>query len=357
MKENKITVPELQEILNEDKRVFILDVRPEEEREEWYIPESHHIDVYEELKDGREDVFDDKDLPHNIPVVTICDAGKTSQTAADILAGKGYQVYSLEGGMKAWNFAWNTAELSLHDSGLKIIQVRRTAKGCLSYLAGSDDEAIVVDASLDPEIYLNIARDNGWKIRYVMDTHIHADYLSRTRELAAQSEADLLFLESAEAEYSYMPLRDGQKLSFGNAEFEVQHRPGHTPESTCYFIDNRVLLTGDTLFTDGVGRPDLKASKEEGLQKAGRLYDSLQRILGLPENTIILPAHISQSVPFDGNMIYAELHVLKNRLEMLNYQKEPFKEAIMKKIPPPPSNYSTIVQLNKRGEFRRTSTG
>jgi rhodanese-related sulfurtransferase len=175
MKENKITVPELQEILNEDKRVFILDVRPEEEREEWYIPESHHIDVYEELKDGREDVFDDKDLPHNIPVVTICDAGKTSQTAADILAGKGYQVYSLEGGMKAWNFAWNTAELSLHDSGLKIIQVRRTAKGCLSYLAGSDDEAIVVDASLDPEIYLNIARDNGWKIRYVMDTHIRPE--------------------------------------------------------------------------------------------------------------------------------------------------------------------------------------
>ena len=232
MKNDKISVGELQELLKEEKPVFILDVRPEEEREEWYIPESHHYDVYEQIKEGREDIFDDKKLPHDMPVVTVCDAGKTSQTAAEILAEKGYKSYSLEGGMKAWNFAWNTAELSLPDSDLRIIQVRRTAKGCLSYLIGSGAESIVVDASLGPAIYLNLARNNGWKIRYAMDTHIHADYLSRTRELAAESGADHLFLESAEVEYPYFPFRDGQKLPFGNAEIEVLHTPGHTPEST-----------------------------------------------------------------------------------------------------------------------------
>lgn len=351
MAESTISVQRLQKLLNENEPVYILDVRSAEEREEWHIPKSIHFDVYESLKMGRQDVFDDAHFPQNTPIVTVCGAGKTSLIAAEVLAQKGYKTYSLEGGMKTWNYAWNTAELSLPETDVRIVQVRRSAKGCLSYVIGSGGVAIVVDAALDPQVYLNITSDYGWKIRYVMDTHIHADYLSRTRELSAASGAQHLFIAGASVDYSFAEVRDKQKLPFGNATLEILHTPGHTPESTCYLVDGKALFTGDTLFTDGVGRPDLKANKEEALQKAAQLYDSLQRLMQLPEETLVLPAHISQVVPFDGKMIGESLQTLKDGLELLNLQKEQFIAATLKRIPPAPPNYLTIASLNKKGNF------
>ena len=97
---------------------------------------------------------------------------------------RGLEAYTLEGGMKAWNMAWNTAEVSVAGTDARVIQVRRTGKGCLSYLVGSGGEAAVIDASLDPEVYIELAKQRGWKIARVLDTHVHADHLSRSRGLA-----------------------------------------------------------------------------------------------------------------------------------------------------------------------------
>ena len=105
----KIDVEKLSEWLSKKRPVTILDVRPKHEREEWSIPGSSHADVYERLKANDPDVFKNIELPQ-APVVTVCAAGKTSLKAAEQLRQKGFDVYSLEGGMKAWNFAWNTAE-------------------------------------------------------------------------------------------------------------------------------------------------------------------------------------------------------------------------------------------------------
>src|SRR3954447_3824449 len=107
------------------------------------------------------------------PVVTVCGAGKVSLIAAEHLRARGFDARSLAGGMKAWSLAWNTAEVSLPDSAATVVQVRRTGKGCLSYLIGSDGEAAVVDASLAPDVYQNLAVEHGWEIRHVLDTHVH----------------------------------------------------------------------------------------------------------------------------------------------------------------------------------------
>ncbi len=333
--------------LDEKRAVTILDVRPQQEREEWSIPGSIHADVYDRLKAGEKDVFADQNLP-DAPVVTVCAAGKTSLLAADQLKQKGYEVYSLEGGMKAWNFAWNIAEASSGD--IRVIQVRRSAKGCLSYIIGSGRQAIVIDAGLNPEVYENLAKDKGWEIIYVTDTHIHADYLSRTRELAEKTGAKHIMIGQAHVDFPFCPVNNGEQLAFGNAILEIMHTPGHTMESTS-FKAGSFLFTGDTLFTDGVGRPDLKANTDEAQKKAKQLHQSLKELLKLDPSTLVLPAHSSKTVPFDNKLVAATIAELYKNLPMLGLAGDDFVKYTLQRIPPTPPNYLTIAALNKTGSY------
>lgn len=184
-----ISVETLRTWLEEGRPVTVLDVRPAAERAEWAIPGSVHIDAYRALNAHDPHALDAFDVANEAPVVTVCAAGKTSQLAAMQLAARGVPALSIEGGMKAWSLAWNTAEVPLEDGSAHVIQVRRTGKGCLSYLISTGEEAFVIDASLDPHIYLDLARRHGWQITSVFDTHIHADHLSRSRQLAERSGA------------------------------------------------------------------------------------------------------------------------------------------------------------------------
>lgn len=344
----KIDVKTLVSWLLKKRPVTILDVRPKQEREEWSIPGSRHADVYENLKAGERDVFSGYKLP-DAPVVTVCGAGKTSLMAAEQLKEKGFEAYSLEGGMKAWNFAWSIAEISFRD--FKVIQVRRSAKGCLSYIVGSSTEAIVIDAALDPEVYQNLAKENGWKIRYVMDTHIHADYISRTRELANASRAIHVMIDKASVDYPFSSVKHGDVVSFGKAAVEIIHTPGHTWESTCYKIKDLVVFTGDTLFVDGVGRPDLKADHAEAVKKSEQLYRSLRHLLGLGTSTLILPAHTPVAVPFDGKLLASPIGAIKEKLDLLKLSEPEFIQYTLSRIPPTPPNYLTIAGLNRTGSY------
>lgn len=335
--------------LEKKKPVTVLDVRPKAEREEWSIPGSVHADVYDKLKAGDPHAFDQIKLKLDTPIVTVCAAGKTSMKAAELLKDMGYDVYSLEGGMKAWNFAWNTAEVVLND--VKIIQVRRSSKGVLSYIIGSKDEAIVIDAALDPQVYLDLANKNGWSIKYVTDTHIHADYLSRTRELAKASKATHVLINTANVEYAFSPFKNNDHLHFGNATLEVVHTPGHTMESTSFRLGNDAVFTGDTLFVDGVGRPDLKADNNEAIQRSKLLYASLQLLLNLSPKTLVLPAHLATAVPFNGQLVSGSIEILKGKLEMLKLPESKFVKYTTSRIPPTPPNYVTIAGLNKQGSY------
>lgn len=351
MNDNKtITVETLREKLDKHEPVFILDVRPVEERKEWRIAESLHIDAYKRLKSGDYSVLDDVEIPAKSTVITVCAAGRTSLIAADALRKKGIQAYSLEGGMKAWNYAWSTAEVTF-PTGLKVIQVRRTAKGVLSYIAGSRDEAVVIDASLDPGVYLELAKQNGWSIRYVMDTHIHADYVSRSRELAKSSKAAHVLIDSANVDFDFTPVASGHRLPFGNTAIQFIHTPGHTWESTTFRIDDHALFTGDTLFIDGIGRPDLKAEQKEVIERAKHLYHSLQQLLSFSSSTLVLPAHASGTISFNNGLIGATLGILKETIEVMKHNEKEFIQYTLSKIPPAPPNYLTIAALNKKGSY------
>ena len=347
--EIKIGVGTLAKWLTDKKPVTILDVRPKAERKEWSIPGSIHADVYDNLKMNDANALNYLNLDKSNPIVTVCAGGKTSMKAAEILKQQGFDVYSLEGGMKAWNFAWNTSEITLH--GVKIIQVRRSSKGCLSYILGSEDEAIVIDAALDPQIYLDLATANSWSIKFVADTHVHADYLSRTRELAKVALAKHILIDNAKVEYPFVPIRNGEYVEFGNALLQVIHTPGHTWESTAFRLGDDAVFTGDTLFVDGVGRPDLKADQEEAMKRATLLYQSLHQLLKLHPKTLVLPAHLSTAVSFDGKLIAETIECLKGKLDMLRLNEKDFVDYTLSHIPPAPPNYLTIASLNKLGSY------
>ena len=137
--------------LETGKKVSILDIRPIQERTEWFIPGSIYFNAYDKLKANNREALHGLFLDKTIPVVTICAGGKTSLIAAGLLQKQGFEAYSLEGGMNGWSLSWNTARISFPN--FEIIQFRRTGKGCLSYIIASNDEAIVVDASLQIEAY------------------------------------------------------------------------------------------------------------------------------------------------------------------------------------------------------------
>lgn len=344
-----LSVETLMQWLIQKEPVFLLDVRPISQKEEWAIPESIHVDAYDGINKGDYSALDKLEIPKDSKVVTLCAAGRVSLLAADYLFSKGIETYSLEGGMKAWNYAWDTVEF-LPDSNTTIIQVRRPAKGCLSYIVGSANEAIVIDASLSPNIYQNIATQKGWTIKYVMDTHVHADYVSRTAELSKATNAEHLFIEHAKVDYPFKAIANDTEIVFGKSKLRFLHTSGHTWESTSYLLDNTALFSGDTLFVDGIGRPDLKADEEEAIRKAGSLYESLHQIMKLDQGTIILPAHISKSIHINKDpMISATLGTLKKELLFLNMDKKTFIENILSKLPPAPPNFITIAEINKKG--------
>lgn len=347
--EKIITVKELQEKLRRHENVFILDVRPTDQRKEWKIADSVHVDAYTQLNAGDETALDIVEPPQNSTVVTVCAAGRTSLLASKLLERKGVPAYSLEGGMKAWNYAWNTAEIKV--DGVKIIQVRRAAKGVLSYVVGSLNEAIVIDAALDPSVYQKIAENNGWSIKYVTDTHVHADYVSRTIDLAAATGGKHLMIDKAKVDFPHLSIADRQLIKFGAAELEVLHTPGHTWESTTFKLGNNAIFTGDTLFIDSVGRPDLKADAAEGIQKAKALYKSLTRLLSMNGDIVVLPAHTSNTIGFDGKLIGDSIKVVGSRVTATKLTEDEFVEYTSSKLAPTPPNYLTIAAINRNGSY------
>ncbi len=337
--------------LESGKPVTLLDIRAAADRATWSIPGSLHVDAYAELKAHNPHALDGISLPTDVPVVTICNVGHVSQIASEQLQARGIEAHTLEGGMRAWSLSWNTAEVPLPGSSAKVIQFRRVGKGCLSYLIGSEKHASVIDASLDPEVYLNLAHSQGWSITAVMDTHIHADHLSRSRLLAERADAKLYLPEQKRVKYPFTALKEGSAIHIGNITLTAIQTPGHTPESMCYLLDEKALFTGDTLFLQGVGRPDLHASAEDAHTNAHLLYRSLRHILALPPHTLVLPGHTSTPTPFDRVPLTTQIGDLRKNVDLLQLSETEFVEALVSRIPPVPPNHEQIIQLNEAGRL------
>ena len=346
-----ISAQTLRSWLEERRDVLVLDVRSSADYQEWAIPGCLYVDAYEALKRHDPRALSGVTLPTDRPIVTVCGAGKTSQIAAQQLAARGWKASSLEGGMKAWSLVWNTAEIPRAQSQVRVIQVRRTGKGCLSYLISNGKTALVIDASLDPQVYLDLAAQHGWQIIHVLDTHIHADHLSRSLQLAEKTGASLLLPDQQRVSFPFTPLRDGMTVEVGAIQLTAIHTPGHTSESTCYLLNNRVLFTGDTLFPSGVGRPDLHTTQEEAQSRAEALYHSLHKLLSLAAETLVLPGHTGQPVPFDGVPIETTLARVNTQIEMLHLTCADFVHQLLSRLPATPPNYMQIVKLNEQGRL------
>jgi glyoxylase-like metal-dependent hydrolase (beta-lactamase superfamily II) len=175
--------------------------------------------------------------------------------------------------------------------------------GCLahaSYLIGSEGEAAVVDPQRDVSQYLDEARAHGFGIRYVLETHLHADFVSGHRELAERTGAEIVFGAQAQVAFPHRAVRDGDLIQLGSVLLRFLETPGHTPESVSILVtdrtaspDPKMVLTGDTLFIGDVGRPDLVGARgftPEAM--AGLLYDSLHgKLLKLDDAVLVYPAH------------------------------------------------------------------
>jgi len=230
-----------------------------------------------------------------------------------------------------------------------------------SYLIGDQGEAAVIDPQRDVDLYLEAARAKGLTIRYVLETHLHADFVSGHRELAGRTGATIVLGARAGAEFPHRAVQDGDQLMVGRVKITVLETPGHTPEGVSYLVEDSGdpnaaprLLTGDTLFVGDVGRPDLVTSKGYTAgDMAGMLYDSLhEKILPLPDQTTIWPAHGAGSAC--GKNIGKELHSTLADQRRFNpnlapMSRDAFIELVTTDLQPAPEYFGFDAETNRVG--------
>jgi glyoxylase-like metal-dependent hydrolase (beta-lactamase superfamily II) len=348
---NEINTATLQAWLDNGHNVEVIDIRPRQDYEAWHIPGSLNVDAYQAIYAHSPGPLAQYNPPDGQQVVVVCFVGQTSKVAAQYLGSRGIEAISLAGGMQSWSLSWNTADVPLAHNNTVIVQVRRTGKGCLSYLLISDGEAVVIDPSVNAHVYKDLAAQRDCQIVKVLDTHIHADHLSRSLALAALTGATHYLPKQNRTHFEHQALDPGEVITFGSSRLEAIHTPGHTFESMSFLLDGAALFSGDTLFLDSVGRPDLKADREETEIRARALHRTLQDLAAMDPEIIILPCHSSQPVPFDHIPLASPLGAVLKNVPALGYDEEQFSSWILARIPANPQNYEKIVQLNEGGLF------
>jgi glyoxylase-like metal-dependent hydrolase (beta-lactamase superfamily II)/rhodanese-related sulfurtransferase len=373
----QIKPEDLKKKIDKGEDIFILDVRNPEEHESWKVSYDNYQDSAVIPIDTLSSPAVLKQIPRNKEIVTFCGHGNRSMAAAKILTRLGYNAKSIEGGLDGWNSVYDIAAINDATSPVRIWQIRRVSKGCMGYMIAttSDKKAVVIDATCEIDnVISKIVNESGFKITKVIDTHMHADHLSGATRLAKKYAADLyvsslegyeiINLSGEGSSLNFKPIRDGDKIEVGDdTVLEAIHTPGHTNGSISLNLQinenskvrdkgNKVdkndkqnyLFTGDTLFIDGVGRPDLHNKAEEFTHN---LYNSYhQKILKLPDDTLILPAHFSGSFSH-GKPISNTVNSIKQKMNLLSASEQEFVKFVTASIPPQPMNYEKIISINK----------
>lgn len=315
--------------------VVLLDVRSPEEFADWRIPGAVNLPLPRLLAGEKPPVRPDA------RIVTVCLHGSRSEQARQALRTAGYHVSSLEGGMVAWNRVYDVAPLEA--GSVAVRQLRRVGKGCVGYVLADGGEAVAIDPTGDIDEYLEAAQNLGARLVAVLDTHAHADHVSGSRRLAQAAGAR--YLAPSEVGAADQHVEGGQEIPIGEVTLRVLATPGHTPGSMTYLVGD-LAFTGDTLFVESVGRPDLG---QDPRPNARVLWRSLHdRILALPPGTRVLPGHFGEGVTLEpGKPIVAALHVLRERLPSLAMSEEAFVEWVARNALPKPGNFETIKRYNQ----------
>ncbi len=253
--------------------------------------------------------------------------GDRAQQGAELLAENGRPSRVLNGGMGAWSSTYDLVESEF--GGATIIQLRRRGKGCLSYVVGAGSSAVVIDPSRELSRYEDAARSHGWTITHVLDTHLHADHLSGVRALASDTGAALWLNPADPFAFEFEPLVDGKTIELApgiDLRVASVSVPGHTEGSTMYQLGDYAIFTGDTLFLESVGRPDL-ADEAEGY--AHHLFHSLhERVLPLSDDILVFPAHFGPGVEVRAHEYVArDLGSLRHALPALELNEDEFVDG------------------------------
>ena len=238
-----------------------------------------------------------------------------------------------------------------------------------SYLIGSEGEAVVVDPQRDVDQYIDEAEAQGFKIKYVIETHLHADFVSGHRELAARTGAEIVFGKEANAAFPHRAVKDGDEIKIGKVALRIMETPGHTPESISVLVTDaeeeplltrgllprpQKLLTGDTLFVGDVGRPDLAGGKGYTPQMmAAMMYDTLhKKILKLNDETEVYPAHGAGSMC--GKNMSKETSSTIGEQRKFNYALQPMSKAEFVRmmtvdLPESPAYFPQDAEINRTG--------
>ena len=239
--------------------------------------------------------------------------------------------------------------------------IQQIYTGCLSeaaYFIESNGESAVIDPMRDTESYVRLAKEHRSSIKYIFETHFHADFVSGHLDLSRQTGAPIVFGPLTEAKFPFHLSKDGEIFKIGNITLEVIHTPGHTLESTCYLLKDDegkpyCIFTGDSLFIGDVGRPDLSSGDLTKEELASIMYESIQnKLIPLPDDVIVYPGHGAGSSC--GKSIGAETQSTIGVQKQTNYAlqpqtKEEFIKAVTDDLEEAPVYFSVNSRINKEG--------
>lgn len=355
--EHATTVERLIEKCDAGEPFLLLDVRNDDEYEAWKVEGRHPIET---LHIPYFDFVEEPGLVARVPsdgreVLVLCAKGGSSDFVSEMLREAGVNAKNVEGGMIAYGDYLQPLRVPLDSEeadDFEIWQLNRRGKGCLSYMIRCGAEAVVVDPSRRAHEYERFVERLGARIVRVFDTHVHADHLSGGPELARSSGASY-FVGAADGElrHAITPVRDGEEIRLAGDSgktlvIRVLATPGHTPGSTSFLVGRRHLLTGDTIFVSGVGRPDLGGHVVEWSRD---LYQTLQgRIAALPDEVVILPGHYSNVSEMRSDGVVARLlgEIRRDVPELRSRGEEEFVEAMKSVLSTPPEIYARIIETN-----------
>jgi len=340
--------------LDSGEPVQVLDVRAPERLTAGRVTLGEKL-AYKNLKGSTlyaMPTLDGLGLDPGAPIAVICGHGNSSQRATRFLMDHGITAFSVTGGMAAWEQVLIPRALSAPSGMSHLIQIDRVGKGALSYVLGSDGEAVVIDPARHVEPYETIFRESKVTPRAVIDTHAHADYVSGAR-MAAKRWGVPYFLHEADTTSPYdgtpgrldvHPVRDGDVIAFGATNLRVEHTPGHTLGSMTLISAGGPAFTGDFIFVRSLGRPDLGGRASEW---APILWKTVERSRSWPSDRLIFPGHYSSERERAANRsISAPLGDLRRENPALAIGTEQEFLDWVSRTPPPPETYRSIKLAN-----------
>ena len=332
---------------------LLLDVRVEEEFDRFKVEGPFLSDMvnvpYVEFVEHEEESVAKVPVAEKVRIV--CAKEGSARYVGEIMQNHGFKdVRYLEGGIKTWGNML-IPQLVASDNNYQLYQFIRPGKASCSYGLISDDEMVLFDPSRNVNFYQGFAKRNGARIIKSFETHLQADYISGSKQITADNNAHILGHENdfKDATFKYQKIVDDQVYAFskGGPQIKALHMPGHTPGSTSYLIDDKYLITGDTVFILSIGRPDLGGKAEEWSKL---LYHTLKtKIAALDDGLVILPGHYMDWSEVNPSQMFSDtLGNIKNknsRIYSISSERA-FIEFIKDNMRPQPEVYAEIRKVN-----------